>query len=237
MVMRKEANCTSAWYGSCKEKAIAKDWLLMIDAQRKMSNEKILSNLIPSLLIICGIISQTSLSTASFIFVEQKEAIIGEVFSINITCIPSEPVKAFEFKIRYPSFLSLVSVNTGNFFTGFVTFQATGIHDIKTCSIKNVYGLIMGHGNVSFPGILIVLCFHADKEGNGNISLYDAGITNEKQYLSLTVVNGTLLVYQKKIVAETKNNEGKINNLPGQILVIGFSVFILIAIFKRLRKP
>jgi hypothetical protein len=95
----------------------------------------------------------------------------------------------------------------------------------------------MGHGNVSFPGILIVLCFHADKEGNGNISLYDAGITNEKQYLSLTVVNGTLLVYQKKIVAETKNNEGKINNLPGQILVIGFSVFILIAIFKRLRKP
>jgi hypothetical protein len=204
-----------------------------------MSKWKILSNLIPSLLVICGIISQTSLSGASMIFVEQKEAIIGEDFSINITCVPSEPVKAFEFKVRYPSFLSLVSVNTGNFFTGFVTFQAAGIHDIKTRSIKNLYGLIMGQGNVSSPGVLIVLYFHADHEGNGTIGLYDAGITNETRYLSLTVVNGTISTYYTEAASETKNNDRRINNLPGQILVIGFSIFILIAIFRRLnhQKP
>lgn len=173
------------------------------------------------------------------IFVEQKEAVTGTVFSVNITCIPSEPVKAFEFKVRYPSFLSLVSVNTGGFFTGFITFQATGINDIKSCSIKNVYGLIMGQGNVSFPGVLIRLYFHADAIGNGTISLYDAGITNETRYLSLTVVNGTINVDHKETSAEIKNNDRKINNLPGQIVVIGFSIFILIAIFKRLshRKP
>lgn len=192
---------------------------------------------IPSLLVICGIISQTSLSTASFIFVEQKEVSIGEIFTVNIICIPSEPVKAFEFKVRYPSFLSLVSVNTGNFFMGFVTFQATGVSDQKNHMIKNIYGLIMGQGNVSSPGVLIILCFHADQEGNGTIGLYDVGITNETRYLSLTTVNGTVNVYYKEASSETKNNDGRINNLPGQILVIGFSVFILITIFKRLRKP
>lgn len=200
-------------------------------------NEKILYILIPSLLIICGIISQTASTRASMIFVEQKEAIIGTDFSVNITCVPSGPVKAFEFKVRYPSFLSLVSVNTGNFFTGFITFQATGVNEHKNHMIKNIYGLIMGRGNVSSPGVLIVLCFHADREGDGMISIYDAGITNETKYLSLTTVNGNINVHQKEKTAETKNNEGKINNLPGQILVIGFSVFILIAIFKRLRKP
>lgn len=203
-----------------------------------MSKWKILSY-IPALLIICGFVSQISLSDASIIFVEQKEASTGTDFSVNITCVPSEPVKAFEFKIRYPSFLSLVSVNTGGFFTGFITFQATGINNIKSCSIKNVYGLIMGKGNVSFPGVLIRLCFHADSAGNGTISLYDAGVTNETRYLSLTVVNGTINVDHKETSAEIKNNDRKINNLPGQILIIGFSIFILIAIFKRLshRKP
>lgn len=199
--------------------------------------EKILCILITSLLIIYGIVSQISLTEASFIFVEQKEIHVGEDFTINVTCVPSEPVKAFEFKIRYPGFLSLVSVNTGGFFSGFITFQATGLNDHKNHMIKNIYGLIMGQGNVSSPGVLIVLYFHADHEGNGTIGLYDAGITNETRYLSLTVVNGTISTYHKEASSEIKNNEGKINNLPGQILVIGFSIFILIAIFKRLRKP
>jgi len=201
--------------------------------------KKILSNLIPSLLIICGIISQTALTGASMIFVEQKEASTGTDFSVNITCVPSEPVKAFEFKIRYPSFLSLVSVNTGGFFSGFITFQATGKHDNSLHLIKDVYGLVIGKGNVSRPGVLIRLCFHADMTGNGTISLYDAGVTNETRYLSLTVVNGTINVDHKETSAEIKNNDRKITNLPGQIMVIGFSVFILIAIFKRLnlRKP
>jgi len=201
-----------------------------------MSNGKILSYIIPSLLIICGFVSQISLSDASIIFVEQKEAVTVTVFSVNITCVPSEPVKAFEFKIRYPSFLSLVSVDTGGFFTGFITFQATGKHDHSLHLIKDVYGLVIGKGNVSRPGVLIILWFHADSAGNGTISLYDAGVTNETRYLSLMVVNGTISVSQKGSI-EIKNNDGKINSLPGQILVIGFSVFILIAIFKRLRKP
>jgi hypothetical protein len=175
----------------------------------------------------------------NMIFVEQKEASTGTDFSVNITCVPSEPVKAFEFKIRYPSFLSLVSVNTGGFFTGFITFQATGKHDHSLHLIKDVYGLVIGKGNVSRTGVLIILWFHADSAGNGTISLYDAGVTNETRYLSLTVVNETINVYQKETSAEIKNNDRKINNLPGQILVIGFSVFILIAIFRRLnhRKP
>jgi hypothetical protein len=203
-----------------------------------MSKWKIFS-CIPSLLVICGIISQTSLlmpASASFIFVEQKEIHVGEAFTVNITCVPSEPVKAFEFKIRYPGFLSLVSVNTGGFFSGFITFQATGVNEQKNHMIKNIYGLIMGRGNVSFPGVLIVLYFHADHEGNGTIGLYDAGITNETRYLSLTVVNGTISTYHKEASSETKNNDGKINNVIDQIFIIGFCIIILVEIFRRLRR-
>jgi len=119
--------------------------------------------------------------------VETRQVVGSGNFTIDITLSPSEPVKAWELKIRYDhSLLELLSIREGNFFQGYETFY------INNRSIA--YDLILGHGNVSTPGIIAKAVFKPLGEGNALVQVYDAGITNETRYLPLTILNGTVTI-------------------------------------------
>lgn len=121
----------------------------------------------------------------------------GTTFNVSIHCIPTQPIKAFEFKIEYNSSLLLAeNVTEGDFFRGYQSFFIPGIIQQDQGRIINIYGLIMGQGNISVPGTFVIIRFTAkEQEGVSSIHLYDMGITNETQYLSVDVNDGDVQTY------------------------------------------
>lgn len=120
----------------------------------------------------------------------------GSNFTLNVSCIPGQPIKSFELKLSFnPSVLEATNVSEGNIFSGYSTFFNDGIINNTAGTIINVYCLILGAGNVSAPGNLVSIKFTAKQlSGTSPVSLYDIGLTNESEYVSLVVNNGTVLV-------------------------------------------
>jgi len=119
-----------------------------------------------------------------------------ECFIINIYCVPSEPIKAFEFALLFDaSLLQAESVVKGNIFSEYSVFFNSGLIDNGKGLITQVYGFIVGDGNVTTPGVLASINFKAtSNNGISNITLYDAGLTNEKNYLLTVTNNGIIAV-------------------------------------------
>jgi len=68
-----------------------------------------------------------------------------QTFSLNITCNPSQPIKAFELKISFdPSLLQANSITEGAIFSGYSTFFNDGTIDNIAGTIINIYNLIIG---------------------------------------------------------------------------------------------
>ncbi len=120
----------------------------------------------------------------------------GESFDISISCNPDQPIKSFEFKLSYDaSLLQANSVSEGDIFDGYTTFFNSGIINNTAGTIVNVYGLILGAGNVTNPGSFADISFTAkDVSGISSINLYDFGVTNESSYISISVNNGTVQI-------------------------------------------
>ncbi len=115
---------------------------------------------------------------------------------VVIYLIPTEPVKSYEFKLSFdPDHLQILSVETGDFFEGWQTFFSTGVIDNTNGTLINVYQLIIGQGNTTDPGSLVVIHCHTEDIGLTPLHLYDMGITNETKYLQLTVQDGAIQVY------------------------------------------
>ncbi|MBE3136947.1 MAG: PKD domain-containing protein [Thermoplasmata archaeon] len=119
-----------------------------------------------------------------------------QTFSLNINCIPSQPIKAFELKISFnPSLLQANSVTKGTIFSGHTTFFNNGTIDNSAGTIINVYNLIVGSGNISNPGTLVTISFTAKTfSGTSPIDLYDVGVTDELGYVSITVSDASVTV-------------------------------------------
>jgi hypothetical protein len=131
----------------------------------------------------------------STIQIESKDVTVDETFSINISCVQSEPIKGWELKIRFdPSIISINSVSEGDLFEGYSTFFNIGTIDNNAGTIIDVYCLIIGKGNVSSSGTLINIEFKAIAIGETTVSLYDVGICNETQYLVNNVNDGRVVV-------------------------------------------
>lgn len=120
----------------------------------------------------------------------------SENFDISVYCEPGQPIKAFEFKLSFnASLISANEVTEGDIFTGYTTFFNAGTIDNSAGTIVNVYGLIMGPGNVSSPGILVNISFTAKtSSGTSILGIYDVGVTNETDYVPISITNGTVLV-------------------------------------------
>lgn len=131
----------------------------------------------------------------SIIKVESKTVTQNQSFVLHIYCYPNEPIKGWEFKIKFDnSYLSANFVKEGNFFDGYQTFPVMGTISNANGIITNIYNLIVGQGNISASGILVSINFTAKSEGNASIELYDVGICNETKYLTNIVNNGYVII-------------------------------------------
>ena len=127
---------------------------------------------------------------ATLVQVSQEKVRINEVFSVDVECDPTEPVKGWEMRIRYDTTrLVLINITEGDFFLGYTTFYRS--------NDTIAYGLIMGKdGNVTKKGVLATLTFKAVRPGCARIMLSEAGVCNEHAYIQRTVIDGNIRIKQ-----------------------------------------
>jgi hypothetical protein len=119
-------------------------------------------------------------------------------FSVNIYCKPSQPIKAYEFKLSFdPTKLQAISISEGDFFLGYATFFMPGTIDNTEGTIVGSYDLIIGQGNKSTPGIFATVTFRTlNDTGVSDITIYDEGICNETGYIPYQKKNGMIQIYE-----------------------------------------
>lgn len=134
----------------------------------------------------------------TLVYVNPASQIIarGKNFNISINCDPGQPIKSFEFKLSFnASLINANSVSEGNIFNGYNTYFSSGIINNTSGTIINVYGLILGQGNVTNPGSLANISFTAKNiSGISFLNIYDLGITNETSYVLTNLTNGTVQI-------------------------------------------
>jgi len=119
----------------------------------------------------------------------------GDIFNINVSCVPSQPIKAFEFRLSFnPSLLQANSVTEGDIFDDYFTFSNLGTIDNNAGTIDDVYSFV-GPGTVSDPGKFVTISFTAkDNSGTSPLDINDVGVTDEAGYISIEVSDGSLTV-------------------------------------------
>jgi len=134
----------------------------------------------------------------TLIYIDSSNQIIGPGthFQITIYCTPGQPIKSYEFNIIFnPSLLLASSVSEGDIFDGYDTFFYKDTINNSAGSIVNVFGLILGRGNVTDQGSLAVINFTSlSNSGFSSIVLGDVGVTNDTIYVPITVSKGTIQI-------------------------------------------
>jgi len=141
----------------------------------------------------------------------------GQTFTVNVSCVPEEPIKSFEFKLAFDaSLLQANSVTEGDIFDGYTTFFNAGTINNLTGTIVDIYGLILGAGSVSDSGTFVSISFIAkDITGTSNLDLYDVGVTNSTAYISIDVNNGSVSIEEYTLTITTVGS-GSVTKDPDQ---------------------
>lgn len=117
-------------------------------------------------------------------------------FNVTVYCVPSQPIKSFELKISFnPAVLQAVKVYEGDIFGTYSTFFSAGIINNTAGTLINIYNLIIGPGNVTLPGSLVIIHFNYTSLGGSAIHIYGGGVTNETKYVDLVVTDGCRRIY------------------------------------------
>jgi len=149
-------------------------------------------------LILFGTISVSGDEVDTIIGIDPSSQNVSaeDTFDVNVSCIPSQAVKAFEFKLSFnPSLLQANSVTEGDIFDGYTTFFNPGTIDNSAGTIVDVYSLIIGPGNVSNVGTFVTISFTAKTtSGTSSLDIYDVGVTDETRYISINVSDGGVTV-------------------------------------------
>jgi PKD repeat protein len=170
--------------------------------QRKTFRRTLCITALLFLLYLSLLLSGPTISVLAFestqVFVNPATQTVSaqETFIVTISCVPGQPIKAFELKVSFnPTLLQANSVSEGNIFTGHTTFFNAGIINNVAGTIINIYDLIIGPENVSSPGSLITISFTAKTvSGTSILDLLNVGVTNEVGYVSLIVSDGSVTV-------------------------------------------
>jgi len=180
--------------------------LVSLHSLREMKNMKIndksshvLKSSILTIIILVGMIPLTASAaeTTTVSINPSSNTVSSEnTFTVDVFCEPAQPMKSFEFKLSFnPSLLQINSVTEGNIFSSYNTFASTGTIDNTAGTVADIYSLIIGSGNVTDSGTLVTISLTAlDSTGTSTIDIYDAGVTDEAGYLSITVNDGTIIV-------------------------------------------
>lgn len=149
------------------------------------------------LIMICATTSTLSgeeTVTSVSISPENKLIMPMETFTVDIYCVPSEPVVAYEFRIAFdPTVLQANSVTKGDFFGDFDTIFNNGIINNTAGTIIHIYEVEWptAQGNVSTPGVFATISFTALISCEESVlDLYDTGVTNEHNYIEIEVNDG-----------------------------------------------
>jgi len=120
----------------------------------------------------------------------------GQTFIVTVSCTPGQLIKSFECKVLFnSSLLQANSVTEGNIFHGYSTFFKNGTINNSAGTIIDVYGLILGTGSVSTSGTFISISFTArSASGTSTVGLSGVGVTNETNYVPITVTNGSVIL-------------------------------------------
>jgi len=141
----------------------------------------------------------------------------NENFIISVYCDPGQPIKAFEFKLSFnASLVQAIEVSEGDIFDGYTTFFNAGIINNSAGTIVEVYGLIVGTGNVSDSGTLVNISFTGGLlTGISGLDLYDVGITNETAYIPISLVNGSVQIDANPPVISNVSASPNIQEISG----------------------
>ena len=117
-------------------------------------------------------------------------------FTVDVYCVPGQPIRSYELGISFDtSLIKAVSVEEGDIFDGFSTFFNSGTIDNSEGTIINIFGLILGSGVVLEPGTFVKISFTSESNtGSSALVLNDVGVTNETEYISISVNDGILQV-------------------------------------------
>jgi chitodextrinase len=119
----------------------------------------------------------------------------GDSVVVTVNCSPARPVKGFELKISFnPSILHAGPISEGDFFSGYTTFFSPGTINNQAGTVINVYDLIVGQGNVTSNGSLVSITFTGVSSGTSAVTLYGVRLTNETEYINVSVVSGSITV-------------------------------------------
>jgi len=122
----------------------------------------------------------------------------GGSFTIDVYCVPAQPIKSFELKISFaPSLLRATSVTEGDIFQGYTTFFNPGSINNSDGTIEDIYDLILGTGKVSSSGTFITISFIARSTiGTSAIDLLNVGVTNNSGYIPIVVSDGNVTIQE-----------------------------------------
>lgn len=126
---------------------------------------------------------------------------LGGAATVTVDCIPTEPIKAFQFNVSFnPSSLQVLSIQQGSFFDGYQTFFNPGVIYNEEGIVSDIYNLTIGSGNtVSDPGSFVKITFESVNKGTSPIQLDNVLVTNNVDPISTTIENGSITVYDVKI--------------------------------------
>lgn len=149
-----------------------------------------------------------------------------DIIFIDVICIPNEPVKAFEFVIEFnQTVMTAVSIVEGDFFAGYDTFLSPSMEiDNENGTIKDIYNLILGKGNVSEPGTLVTIEFLIiNCSGVFPISILNDGVTNETQYIPHVTYENAVQLYTGYPPWDI-NQDGVVNAIDVSLIVAHYGL-------------
>lgn len=133
------------------------------------------------------------------VFPSSQTVVPREEFTIDIYCIPGQPIRGYEFKLSFDAtVLQANSVSEGNFFHDFESNFSKGKIDNTAGTIIHVYGYIRQKvGNTSELGTFATISFTALSDGTADIDFIDdgwTGVCDEKGYLPIELFGGNVVI-------------------------------------------
>lgn len=137
-----------------------------------------------------------------------KDVSAEDTFNVSVFCVPEQSIKGFEFKLSFDSsILKANSVTEGDIFDGYFSIFNAGTIDNNEGKIVDVYGFIVGPGDVSENGTFVNVSFTVkDISGSSKLDIYDIGVTDEVGYIPIDVSDGSVSVQRTVSNPPTNNN-------------------------------